>query len=114
MNKHYKLSPPTGSVMGKAFKLVGLGIKSSPRKNTFKDDGFWDRIKPSALRASGQPVPEWMTFDDAWVEEVKRGLLACKVFLWYPLYWLAYNQVSHAYSLVPSFQHVQEANMHQR
>jgi len=94
MKKHYKLSPPTGSVMGKAFKLIGLGIKQSPRKNTFKDDGFWDRIKPTALRASGQAVPDWMTFDDAWVDEVKRGILACKVFLWYPLYWLAYNQMT--------------------
>ena len=79
--------------MGKAFKLIGLGITMSPRKNTFKDDGFWERIKPSAIRASGQSVPGWMTFDDAWVDEVKRGILACKVFLWYPLYWLAYNQV---------------------
>jgi POT family proton-dependent oligopeptide transporter len=94
MKKHYKLSPPTGSVMGKAFKLIGLGINKSPRRNTFKDDGFWDRVKPSALRASGQAVPEWMTFDDAWVDEVKRGILACKVFLWYPLYWLAYNQMT--------------------
>jgi POT family proton-dependent oligopeptide transporter len=25
---------------------------------------------------------------------VRRGLLACKVFLWYPLYWLAYNQMT--------------------
>lgn len=35
-----------------------------------------------------------MTFDDEWVDEVRRGLLACKVFLWYPLYWLAYNQMT--------------------
>jgi POT family proton-dependent oligopeptide transporter len=27
-----------------------------------------------------------MTFDDAWVDEVRRGLMACGVFLWYPLY----------------------------
>ncbi|KAF1936101.1 PTR2-domain-containing protein [Clathrospora elynae] len=94
MKKHYKLSPPTGSVMGKAFKLIGLGIKKSPMKNTFKDDGFWDRVKPSAIRASGEVIPVWMTFDDAWVDEVKRGILACKVFLWYPLYWLAYNQMT--------------------
>ncbi|RAR15159.1 peptide transporter ptr2-a [Stemphylium lycopersici] len=94
MKKHYKLSPPTGSVMGKAFKLIRFGIKKSPRKNTLKDEGFWDRVKPSALRASGQVVPDWMTFDDAWVDEVKRGVLACKVFLWYPLYWLAYNQMT--------------------
>lgn len=35
-----------------------------------------------------------MTFDDAWVEEVRRGLLACRVFLWYPIYWLAYGQMT--------------------
>lgn len=44
---------------------------------------FWDAAKPSLLGAS---KPEWMTFDDAWVEEVRRGLVACRVFLWYPLY----------------------------
>ncbi|OAL45954.1 MFS peptide transporter-like protein Ptr2 [Pyrenochaeta sp. DS3sAY3a] len=94
MKKHYKLSPPTGSVMGKAFKLIRFGVKKSPRKNTFKDDGFWDRVKPSAIRERGEQVPAWMTFDDAWVDEVRRGILACKVFLWYPLYWLAYNQMT--------------------
>ncbi|KAF2032775.1 PTR2-domain-containing protein [Setomelanomma holmii] len=92
--KHYKLSPPTGSVMGKAFKLIRLACKKSPKKNTFKDEGFWARVKPSALRAAGETPPAWMTFDDAWVDEVRRGLLACKVFLWYPLYWLAYNQMT--------------------
>lgn len=34
-----------------------------------------------------------MVFDDEWVDEVRRGLKACKVFLWYPLYWLSYNQL---------------------
>lgn len=36
--------------------------------------------------------PAWMTFDDEWVDQVRRGLKACTVFLWYPIYWLAYNQ----------------------
>jgi POT family proton-dependent oligopeptide transporter len=80
--KHYKLTPPTGSVMGKAFKLIRFATKKSPKGNKFKDEGFWERVKPSALRASGETVPSWMTFDDAWVDEVRRGLLACKVFLW--------------------------------
>jgi POT family proton-dependent oligopeptide transporter len=35
-----------------------------------------------------------MDFDDDWVNEVARGLSACKVFLWYPLYWLAYGQMT--------------------
>lgn len=35
-----------------------------------------------------------MTFDDIWVDEVRRGLKACTVFLWYPLWWLSYNQMT--------------------
>jgi hypothetical protein len=27
-----------------------------------------------------------MTFDDEWVEEVKRGFKACAVFCWFPIY----------------------------
>ncbi|KAH7113264.1 MFS peptide transporter-like protein Ptr2 [Dendryphion nanum] len=88
--KHYKLSPPTGSVMGKAYKLIRLAFK----KSKFRDPEFWNKVKPSEIRARGETVPSWMTFDDAWVDEVKRGVLACKVFLWYPLYWLAYNQMT--------------------
>lgn len=89
--KTYKLSPPTGSVMGKAWKLFRLAYKKS---KSIRDPEFWQRVKPSEIRARGEPVPEWMTFDDEWVDEVKRGILACKVFLWYPLYWLAYNQMT--------------------
>jgi proton-dependent oligopeptide transporter, POT family len=80
--------------MGRAAKLIKFAFKSSPKKNCFKDEGFWDRIKPSAIRARGASPPAWMTFDDAWVDEVRRGVIACKVFLWYPLYWLAYNQMT--------------------
>lgn len=79
--------------MGKAFRLMKFAKKHSPRKNVFKDDDFWNRIKPSALRARGEDLPAWMTFDDAWVDEVRRGVLACKVFVWFPLYFLAYNQM---------------------
>lgn len=54
------------------------------------DTDFWNTVKPSTL---GDNRPAWMTFDDEWVDEVARGLKACRVFLWYPLYWLAYNQM---------------------
>jgi len=35
-----------------------------------------------------------MTFDDKWVDEVKRGFAACSVFAFYPIYWLTYNQLN--------------------
>jgi hypothetical protein len=43
---------------------------------------MWDRAKPSRIPEEVRPV--WMGFDDDWVEEVKRGLKACNVFLFYP------------------------------
>jgi POT family proton-dependent oligopeptide transporter len=52
-------------------------------KKTSGSGDFWHHVKPSQLGAN---KPEWMTFDDEWVDEVRRGLKACKVFLWYPLY----------------------------
>jgi len=53
---------------------------------------FWESAKPSNIRAEDRP--KWMTFDDQWVDEVKRGLKACAVFCWYPIYWLTYNQLN--------------------
>lgn len=43
---------------------------------------MWEQAKPSNIANK----PAWMNFDDAWVDEVRRGLVACKVFLWYPLF----------------------------
>lgn len=44
---------------------------------------FWESVKPSQIQGS---KPPWMTFDDQWVDEVKRGLKACGVFCWFPIY----------------------------
>ncbi|KAJ5609856.1 oligopeptide transporter [Penicillium herquei] len=92
----YRLTAPTGSVYSQAFRLWMLTMKGRWSLNPmriFKQSNtthFWDQVKPSRL---GSNKPEWMKFDDEWVDEVRRGLSACAVFLWYPLYWLAYNQM---------------------
>ncbi|CAG8084446.1 unnamed protein product [Penicillium salamii] len=93
-NKYY-LTPPSGSIYPKAFKLWSLAMKGHWTLNPVRwfrksETNIWDNVKPSVL---GSAKPAWMDFDDAWVDEVRRGLLACRVFLWYPLYWLAYNQM---------------------
>jgi POT family proton-dependent oligopeptide transporter len=56
--------------------------------------GFWDQAKPSHIIAVEGTKPRWMTFDDHWVDEVSRGFKACVVFVWYPIYWLSYNQIN--------------------
>ncbi|KAI9927289.1 hypothetical protein ASPWEDRAFT_33221 [Aspergillus wentii DTO 134E9] len=91
----YQLVKPTGSVYSQAFRLWKLAMKGRWSINPMRlfhkrETEFWGSVKPSVL---GSSRPEWMTFDDEWVDEVSRGLKACKVFLWYPLYWLSYNQM---------------------
>lgn len=47
-----------------------------------KSRAFWEDTKPSKI----DHRPGWMTFDDLWVDEVRRVVKACVIFLWYPLY----------------------------
>jgi POT family proton-dependent oligopeptide transporter len=95
--KYYTLTPPTGSVLSTFFKVIGHSMQGRWSANpvrtvkNLRAADFWDRSKPSLITA---PQPVWMTFDDAWIDEVRRGVKACAVFLWFPLYWLAYGRSS--------------------
>lgn len=96
MKKKYTLSPPTGSVLGKFFKMFGMAMRGkwsaifNPPK--FRREFTWDVVRPSKVPEDQRP--EWMTYDDEWVDEVRRGLKACKVFLFLPIFFLAYNQMT--------------------
>ncbi|KAJ7738242.1 POT family-domain-containing protein [Mycena maculata] len=94
----YVRSPPTGSVLALFIKVCNYCSKgrwslnpvTSYRNLTAAD--FWETAKPSNVPADQRPA--WMTFDDQWIDELKRGVAACWVFLWYPIYWLTYNQLN--------------------
>ncbi|KIP09372.1 hypothetical protein PHLGIDRAFT_126379 [Phlebiopsis gigantea 11061_1 CR5-6] len=94
----YITSPPQGSVLGQAFRVWRQALKGRISFNPWKTwknmcaDDFWDKAKPSQYTDENRP--RWMTFDDQWVDEVMRGFKACSVFLWYPIYWLTYNQLN--------------------
>jgi len=92
----YVRRPPTGDVLYKATLLVGFVLKGHWTFNlksliaSFKSDELWEAAKPSRVLNK----PKFMTFDDAWVDEVRRGLSACGVFVFLPMYWLVYNQMT--------------------
>lgn len=94
--KFYILRPPSGNVMGPAFKLLfkalGRGMSINPVRTykNWNDGNMWTAVKPSVL---GSAAPKWYNFDDAWVDEVARGFAACSVFFWVPIFWLAYRQM---------------------
>ncbi|KAF3319444.1 hypothetical protein TWF173_000073 [Orbilia oligospora] len=96
--KKYVRTPATYSVLSRSMQLMAFASRGKWSINpvrTYKnltDGGFWENAKPSKVPANERP--KWMTFDDQWVDEVSRGIKACKVFLWYPLYWITYNQIN--------------------
>ncbi|KAJ5731364.1 uncharacterized protein N7483_005872 [Penicillium malachiteum] len=96
--KRYRQTPPQGSVTSKAIRAFMFALRDRWHWNPVKlwkrthDGTLWEAAKPSNIPPHLRPA--WMTFDDAWVDEVRRGFAACAVFCWYPLYWLAYGQLT--------------------
>jgi POT family proton-dependent oligopeptide transporter len=80
--KVYVVRPPQGSIITDAFRVIWMMIK------TRKLDG----AKPSYQAGLGKTAV--LRWDDHFVEEVKRALVACKVFCFYPIYWVVYGQFS--------------------
>ncbi|PWN48494.1 PTR2-domain-containing protein [Violaceomyces palustris] len=95
-NKYVK-TPPSGSVYAECIRLWRFAARGRFSWNPIRcwkqmtADDFWENAKPS--KQLGESKPRWMTFDDAWVDEVRRGFKACTVFIWIPAYWLCYNQI---------------------
>ncbi|MBW0494124.1 hypothetical protein O181_033839 [Austropuccinia psidii MF-1] len=89
----YNLRPPTGSVFGQAMRLFRLALSKRfhMSKAQRSQIGFWEAVKPSKLAPN---QPKWFNFNDQWVDEVRRGFKASSVFLWFPIYWLTYNQMN--------------------
>ncbi|EXJ82163.1 POT family proton-dependent oligopeptide transporter [Capronia coronata CBS 617.96] len=100
--KRYQQKPPAGSVVTKSVRVLFYGMKGRWSLNPVTmykrthDGSLWEAVKPSNIQPSQRPP--WMTFDDAWVDEVRRGFKACAVFCWYPLYWLAYGQLTNNFT----------------
>lgn len=80
--KKYVDRPPTGSVVANAFRAIGIMM----RHRTL------DAAKPSWLAEHG--ISKEVKWNDLFIEELKRALVGCKVFLIYPIYWVCYNQFS--------------------
>ena len=79
--------PPGGSDLGKFFRVLGTSIK----RNGFKHLGkasYLEAAKPSILASEGitSLSGKKITWNDGFVEDVRRTLEACQIFLFFPLY----------------------------
>jgi dipeptide/tripeptide permease len=82
-------TPPGGSELSNFFKVIGISIrKNGIRKIGSK--GFLDIAKPSNLADQGitSIKGKQITWTDGFVEDVRRTLEACQIFLFLPIYYL--------------------------
>lgn len=80
--KQYVDRKPEGSVVAHAFRAIGMMIKKRDM----------NAAKPAyqVEHGTGKTLP----WDDKFIDELKRALIGCKVFIIYPIYWVCYGQFS--------------------
>lgn len=74
----YVKTPPSRSTINNAFRILLTVVF-----NKFN----WDSVSPSARPEKNYP------WTDHFVQEVKVSFMACKVFVFYPIYWVVYGQM---------------------
>ncbi|KAI8100120.1 POT family-domain-containing protein [Halteromyces radiatus] len=79
--KWYIQTPPRGSIFFEVASVIKLSFKLG-----------LDGCKPSQLKLSRPDLH--VTWDDVFVDELRRTFKACVVFCWYPIYWLCYSQMT--------------------
>lgn len=83
--KFYVVRPPQGSIITDAFKALWIMIIN---RNM-------DAAKPSwQAENGGRRARTNLPWDDHFIDELKRALVACQVFCFYPIYWVVYMQFS--------------------
>ncbi|KAF2819506.1 DNA repair helicase [Ophiobolus disseminans] len=80
--KNYVIKPSQGGVIGHCFGALYIAVRN----------GFdLDKAKPS-LQEVGLRKHK-VAWDDNFIDELKTALVACKVFLFFPIYWLTFSQM---------------------
>ncbi|KAK4560919.1 peptide transporter ptr2 [Recurvomyces mirabilis] len=80
--KFYIVRPPQGSIITDAFKAIGMMIAGRS----------YNAAKPTWRAANGKN--KTVPWNDHFVDELVRALRACKVFAFYPIFWVCYGQFS--------------------
>lgn len=80
--KLYVIHPPKSSIIVDSFRAMWIGLRNGANM---------EATKPSYQHKHGrQYKPPW---SDVHIDDLKRGLAACRVFLFFPIYSLAFSQM---------------------
>ncbi|KAG0174584.1 peptide transporter ptr2 [Apophysomyces sp. BC1034] len=81
--KLYVQNPPRGSIFLEVAKVLKLTFKYG-----------LEGTKPSVMRTVNPELASKITWNDVFVDELRRTFRACAVFCWFPIYWLCYSQMT--------------------
>ncbi|KAG0291381.1 peptide transporter ptr2 [Linnemannia gamsii] len=78
---------PRGSVLIECFRVFSIAIRNGRSL---------DAARPSVIqtRDPSEEASRGVTWDDIFIDELRLTLKACSVFLFFPLYWVIYNQIT--------------------
>ncbi|CAG8557919.1 9984_t:CDS:2 [Paraglomus occultum] len=82
--KAYYKAPPSTSVIADSFSVMKVAFARGRNMENAKASNI-----PVNLRTKYR-----VTWDDNFVNDLKSALKACRVFLFYPIYWCCYNQMT--------------------
>ncbi|KAF2477721.1 peptide transporter-like protein PTR2 [Lindgomyces ingoldianus] len=82
--KRYVIRPPQGGVIGNCFKALWIAMR-----NRFD----LDKAKPSFQEQEQGRRRYKAPWDDKFIDELKIALMACKVFAFFPIYWVVFSQM---------------------
>ncbi|KAI5362000.1 Putative proton-dependent oligopeptide transporter family, MFS transporter superfamily [Septoria linicola] len=85
--------PPGGSDLGRVFKVLGVCFRRGGMTKIGRH-GFWDLAKPSHIAASGLSIQT--SWNDQFVEDVKRAFQATGMFCFFPIQYLNDNGIGGA------------------
>ncbi|KAI8388535.1 POT family-domain-containing protein [Radiomyces spectabilis] len=80
---YYVQHPPRGSIFVEVARILKIAVKYG-----------LEGAKPSVMRDVNPKLAEKFTWNDVFVDELRRTLRACAVFCWFPIYWLCYSQMT--------------------
>lgn len=82
--KYYVTAPPQGSIILQAFKVWWIALRNNCNLDVAKPS-YQSRL-PSGPKYA-------VNWSEQFVEELRRSLVACRVFLFYPIFWVCYGQM---------------------
>ena len=91
--RRYVRMPPARSLVLRGFRTIFTALKNrwkfgkQPSYKHWLDYGKEDISVNQSDTMNAQPTNEF-------VDDLKKTLHACRIFLFFPFYWLCYNQIS--------------------